>query len=130
MKSVFGILADETAPPIAVPFLLTEVRGALERYPNIVLGEAARSQNPGGAMDSVVESLVSAGKGKDRRAKEILVRLFLLLDDGQGDTLFQGDELSIEQKLQGASCLTNSLRASIGRLPERHERESSSETTA
>jgi|GEM_PF-4308147 len=121
MKSVFGILADETAPPIAVPFLLAEVRGALERYPNIVLSEAARSKNPSVAMDSVVESLVSAGKGKDRRAKEILVRLFLLLDDGQGDTLFQGDELSIEQKRQGASCLKSSLRASNGRLPERHE---------
>jgi hypothetical protein len=121
MKSVFGILADETAPPIAVPFLLAEVRGALERYPNIVLSEAARSRNPSVAMDSVVKSLVSAGKGKDRRAKEILVRLFLLLDDGQGDTLFQGAPLSIDQQRQGASCLKSSLRASNGRLPERHE---------
>lgn len=128
MKSAFRMIVDESTPPIVVPLLREEIRGALQRYPHIVLSAAASSPDPARAMNSVVESLVSSGKGKDRRAKEILIRWFLLLDEGQGDTLFRGAPLSVDKQRQAVACLAQSLTAALNRSADGHPSATQSST--
>lgn len=128
MKSLFGVLVNESTPSVALPLLREEIRGALQRYPHIVLSAAASSPDPARAMNSVVESLVSSGKGKDRRAKEILIRWFLLLDEGQGDTLFRGAPLSVDKQRQAVACLAQSLTAALNRSADGHTSATQSST--
>lgn len=128
MNSLFSVLVNESTPSAVLPSLREEIRGALQRYPHIVLSAAASSPDPARAMHSVVESLVSSGKGKDRRAKEILIRWFLLLDEGQGDTLFRGAPLSVDKQRQAVACLSQSLTAALNRSADGHSSATQSST--